>query len=104
MEILLFTLNAIIIYLLADWVIRTLEKRKGQEFGLCGFCSSLFVAVGPHKFYMFDLCIMDMKLLTAGSSPNRPYTKIAPNGARMNIILTAYMRQNWSLMCELYPW
>jgi len=30
MEILLFTLNAIIIYLLADWVIRTLEKRKGQ--------------------------------------------------------------------------
>ena len=30
MEILLFTLNAIIIYLLADWVIRSLEKRKGQ--------------------------------------------------------------------------
>ena len=30
MEILLFTLNAIIIYLLADWIIRTLEKRKGQ--------------------------------------------------------------------------
>jgi len=30
MEILLFTLNAIIIYLLADWIIRALEKRKGQ--------------------------------------------------------------------------
>jgi predicted PurR-regulated permease PerM len=30
MEILLFTLNAIIIYLLADWIIRTLEKKKGQ--------------------------------------------------------------------------
>ncbi len=30
MEILLFTLNAIIIYLLADWITRTLEKRKGQ--------------------------------------------------------------------------
>jgi len=29
-DILLFTLNAIIIYLLADWVIRALEKRKGQ--------------------------------------------------------------------------
>jgi len=29
-DILLFTLNAIIIYLLADWIIRTLEKRKGQ--------------------------------------------------------------------------
>ena len=30
MEILLFTLNAIIIYLIADWIIRALEKRKGQ--------------------------------------------------------------------------
>jgi predicted PurR-regulated permease PerM len=30
MEILLFTLNAIIIYLLADWIIHTLEKRKGH--------------------------------------------------------------------------
>ena len=30
MEILLFTLNAIIIYLLADWIVRSLEKRKGQ--------------------------------------------------------------------------
>jgi len=29
-DILLFTLNVIIIYLLADWIIRTLEKRKGQ--------------------------------------------------------------------------
>ena len=29
-DILLFTLNAIIIYLLADWVISKLEKRKGQ--------------------------------------------------------------------------
>ena len=30
MDIVLFTLNAIIIYLLADWSIRALEKRKGQ--------------------------------------------------------------------------
>jgi len=29
-EILLFTLNAIVIYLLADWIIRALETRKGQ--------------------------------------------------------------------------
>jgi len=29
-DILLFTLNAIVIYLLADWIIRELEKRKGQ--------------------------------------------------------------------------
>ena len=30
MEILLFTLNAIVVYLLTDWSIRALEKRKGQ--------------------------------------------------------------------------
>jgi predicted PurR-regulated permease PerM len=30
MEIVLFTLNAILIYLLTDWIIRALEKRKGQ--------------------------------------------------------------------------
>jgi hypothetical protein len=30
LEILLFTLNAIVIYLLADWLIRTVEKRKGE--------------------------------------------------------------------------
>ncbi len=30
MEVLVFTLNAIVIYLLADWFIRTLENRKGE--------------------------------------------------------------------------
>jgi hypothetical protein len=30
MEIVLFTLNAILIYLLADWIIGALEKRRGQ--------------------------------------------------------------------------
>jgi hypothetical protein len=30
LEILLFTLNAIVIYLLADWLIRMVEKRKGD--------------------------------------------------------------------------
>jgi predicted PurR-regulated permease PerM len=30
MEILVFTLNAIVIYLLADWIIRVFEKRKGE--------------------------------------------------------------------------
>jgi predicted PurR-regulated permease PerM len=29
-EILLFTLNAIVVYLLADWLVRTMEKRKGE--------------------------------------------------------------------------
>ena len=30
MDILLFTLNAIVIYLLADWILRAIEKRKGE--------------------------------------------------------------------------
>ena len=29
MEILVFTLNAIVVYLLADWIIRALESKKG---------------------------------------------------------------------------
>ena len=29
MEVLVFTLNAIVIYLLADWIIREIEKRRG---------------------------------------------------------------------------
>ncbi len=29
MEIVLFTLNAIVIYLLADWIVRTIESKKG---------------------------------------------------------------------------
>ena len=28
-EILLFTLNAIVIYLVADWVIRVIERKRG---------------------------------------------------------------------------
>ena len=30
MEIIVFTLNAIVIYLLADWIIRLIEKKKGE--------------------------------------------------------------------------
>jgi hypothetical protein len=30
MEILVFTLNAIVVYLLADWIIRAMERRKGE--------------------------------------------------------------------------
>ena len=29
MEIVVFTLNAIVVYLLADWIIRLIEKKKG---------------------------------------------------------------------------
>lgn len=31
-EILLFTINAIVIYLLADWILRTLEAKRGELF------------------------------------------------------------------------
>ncbi len=30
MEILLFTLNAIVIYLIADWIVRMVEKKRGE--------------------------------------------------------------------------
>lgn len=30
MEILVFTLNAILVYLLSDWIIRTIEQKKGE--------------------------------------------------------------------------
>ncbi len=30
MEVVLFTLNAIVIYLLADWIIRLMEARRGE--------------------------------------------------------------------------
>jgi hypothetical protein len=30
MEILVFTLNAIVVYLLADWIIRAIEGRRGE--------------------------------------------------------------------------
>jgi hypothetical protein len=29
MEIVVFTLNAVVIYLFADWIIRALERKKG---------------------------------------------------------------------------
>ncbi len=29
-EILIFTLNAIVIYLFADWIIRAIERKKGE--------------------------------------------------------------------------
>ena len=30
MEIVVFTLNAIVVYLLADWIIRAMERKKGE--------------------------------------------------------------------------
>ncbi len=30
MEILVFTLNAIVVYLFADWIIRAIEKKRGE--------------------------------------------------------------------------
>lgn len=30
MEIVIFTLNAIVVYLFADWIIRAMERKKGE--------------------------------------------------------------------------
>ena len=30
MEIVLFTANAILVYLLADWILRAIEKKRGE--------------------------------------------------------------------------
>jgi len=30
MDILIFTLNAIVIYLVSDWIIRRIEKKRGE--------------------------------------------------------------------------
>ena len=30
MEILVFTLNAIVVYLLSDWILRIVEQKRGQ--------------------------------------------------------------------------
>jgi hypothetical protein len=30
MEIVVFTLNAIVVYLVADWIIRAMERKKGS--------------------------------------------------------------------------
>jgi len=30
MEVVVFTLNAIVIYLLADWIVRAIETKKGE--------------------------------------------------------------------------
>ncbi len=30
MEIVVFTLNAIVIYLLSDWIVRMIERRRGE--------------------------------------------------------------------------
>ena len=32
MEILVFAVNAVVIYLLADWLLKQLEKRRGEVF------------------------------------------------------------------------
>ena len=63
MEILLFTLNAIIIYLLADWVIRTLEKRKGQALKnrqIIFFV--VFLALALISFNLLPMLLTSLKL------------------------------------------
>jgi hypothetical protein len=63
MEILLFTLNAIIIYLLADWVIRTLEKRKGQALkNRQIYFFVVFLALALISFNLLPMLLTSLKL------------------------------------------
>ena len=49
-EILIFTLNAIVIYFLADWILRTIETRRG--------------AVLPQRQVVFFAIILLLALVT----------------------------------------
>ena len=44
MEIVVFTLNAILIYLLADWLVRQIEARRDEDEGVF-FVSILVLAL-----------------------------------------------------------
>lgn len=50
MEIIVFTLNAIVIYLLADWAIRAIEKKKG--------------AVLQHRQVIFFVVFLSLALIS----------------------------------------
>ncbi len=53
MEILLFTLNAIVIYLLADWVVRAMEKRRGEALKQRqAVFFGVFLALAMLSFYL----------------------------------------------------
>jgi hypothetical protein len=50
MEIIVFTLNAILIYLFADWVIRAIEQKKG--------------AVLKHRQVIFFVVFLSLALIS----------------------------------------
>lgn len=50
LEILVFTLNAIIIYFLADWILRAIEKKRGE--------------VIKHRQAVFFVIILALAMLT----------------------------------------
>jgi hypothetical protein len=53
LEILIFTLNAIIIYFLADWILRTIEARRGgvlKQRQLVFFAIILVLALVSFRF------------------------------------------------------
>lgn len=50
MEILLFTLNAIVIYLVSDWIVRQIEARRGS--------------VMPHRQVVFFVVFLTLALVS----------------------------------------
>jgi hypothetical protein len=51
-ELILFTLNAIVIYLVSDWLVRTIEKRRGEvikQRQIVFFAIFLLLALGSFQ-------------------------------------------------------
>ncbi len=53
MEIVVFTANAIVIYLLADWIIKLVEKRRGEALKNRGLI--FFVVFLPLILISFEI-------------------------------------------------
>ncbi len=57
-ELILFTLNAIVVYLLADWLVRTIEKRRGgvmKQRQVVFFAIFLVLALTSFQFLRYLL-------------------------------------------------
>ena len=57
-ELILFTLNAIVVYLLADWLVRMIEKRRGgimKQRQVVFFIIFLALALASFQFLQYLL-------------------------------------------------
>ena len=60
MEIVIFTANAIVIYLLADWILKLVEKRRGEPLKNRGliffvvFLPLILISFEILKYFLID--------------------------------------------------